>query len=274
MASGRYRLQVGKFDCLIIKDGSKSRPPLSEFMAPPPEGLEGYRMTMLGGLMLVEWEGSRVLIDAGNEPEYRERTHHASTAFREEGIAAESIDRVLITHGDPDHIGGLLTEGGELTYPNARAVLHQELWDAWQTDPDRGRYFPSQAQFVRRLADLLENRVDPVRVPVDVAQGIRAIPAPGHRCGHTIYLLESMGEKLLHIGDAAFDPVFLEHPDCANVHDTEPKEACASRRMIVERAAAENLMIVASHFPLPGVGRLRKLAKERFAWTPALGDMA
>ena len=52
MASGKYRLQVGEFDCLIIKDGTESRPALSEFVAAPPEGLEGYQMTMLGGRII------------------------------------------------------------------------------------------------------------------------------------------------------------------------------------------------------------------------------
>ena len=82
-----------------------------------------------------------------------------------------------------------------------------------------------------------------------------------------------MGQKLLHIGDAAFDPIFLERPGCANIHDTNPEEGCASRRMIAERAAAESLTIVASHFGLPGVGRLRKLAEDRFEWTPVPAGM-
>jgi len=272
MGSTNYHFKVGRFSCLIIKDGGESRPLLSDYTTSLPKELEGHRIYMLGGLMYVERKGSRILIDAGNEPADRDRTHGASTTLQEQGIVSQSIDTVLITHGDSDHIGGLLTEEYELVYPNARYVLHQELWDAWHTDPDQGLYFPTQEPFVRRLAELLVDRVDTFRTSTDVAESVRAIPALGHRCGHTVYLLDSMGEKLYHIGDAAFDPVFLAYPNLPNAHDTQPEEACATRRTLAERAIAENAMIVGSHFHLPGVGRLRQLAKERYEWSPVFPD--
>jgi glyoxylase-like metal-dependent hydrolase (beta-lactamase superfamily II) len=272
MGSASYRFQVGQFDCLIVKDGSEGTPPLSRFMGTIPNELEGRHIYMLGGLILIEGNQSRILIDAGNEPRDRERTHFASMTFREERLTPESIDTVLITHGDPDHIGGLM-QGGELTYPNACYVLHQDLWDAWHAKPDRGLYFAGQATFVARLALLLAGRVETLRSATEVAAGIRAIPAPGHRCGHTVYFLDSRGEKLLHIGDAAFDPVFLEYTDYPNVRDTEPEAARVTRQMLAERAIVEDAMIVGSHFRLPGVGRLNRVTEGRHDWVPVFPDV-
>lgn len=77
-----------------------------------------------------------------------------------------------------------------------------------------------------------------------------------------------MGEKLLHIGDAAFDPVFLEYTDSPNVRDTEPETARVTRQMLAERALADDAMIVGSHFRLPGVGRLHRVMEGRYSWVP------
>jgi len=195
MNSASYRFQIGQFDCLIIKDGTEDSPPLSRYMQTIPNELEGHHINMLGGLMLIETNQSRILIDAGNEPGERGRTHFASMTFREVGLVPESIDTVLVTHGDPDHIGGLFTQRGELAYPNARYVLHQDLWDAWHARPNHGSFFANQATFVARLALLLAGRVETLRSETDVAPGIRAIPAPGHRCGHTVYLLARWGRN-------------------------------------------------------------------------------
>jgi glyoxylase-like metal-dependent hydrolase (beta-lactamase superfamily II) len=233
-----------------------------------PAELEGYRIYMLGGLMLIETTDSRILLDAGNGPRNRARTHYASLTFQQEDVSPETIDTVLITHGDPDHIGGLLTQGKKLVYPDARYVLHQDLWDAWHTGPDRRLYFAHQAPFVARLASLLTDRVEIIRSETEVVPGIRAIPALGHRCGHTAYLLDSKGEKLLHIGDAAFDPVFLEYTAYANTRDTEPETASITRQALAECAIEEEALIVGSHFCLPGIGQLHRIAGYRYEWTP------
>ena len=163
MNSASYRFQIGQFDCLIIKDGTEDSPPLSRYMQTIPNELEGHHIYMLGGLMLIETNQSRILIDAGNEPGERGRTHFASMTFREVGLVPESIDTVLVTHGDPDHIGGLFTQRGELAYPNARYVLHQDLWDAWHARPNHGSFLrirqrsspgsPCSSQAVLRLSD-------------------------------------------------------------------------------------------------------------------------
>jgi glyoxylase-like metal-dependent hydrolase (beta-lactamase superfamily II) len=266
VCSASYRLQIGRFSCLIIKDGTEDAPLLSRYMSPVPNGLEGHRIYMLGGLMLVETEGSRILLDAGNGPRSQNRTHFASRTFEKEGIVSESIDTVLITHGDPDHIGGLLTRDGELAYPHARYVLHRDLWDAWHAKPSQGLYFAHQASFVTRLASLLANCVETFHSETDVGPGIRSIPALGHRCGHTAYLFVSEGAMLLHIGDAAFDPIFLEYTDFPNVRDTEPEPARIARQMLVERAITEDALVVGSHFCLPGVGRLARNSAGRYEW--------
>jgi glyoxylase-like metal-dependent hydrolase (beta-lactamase superfamily II) len=47
------------------------------------------------------------------------------------GYKPEQIDVVVITHGHPDHIGGLM-EGGKPVYPNARYVFGEAEFDYWK----------------------------------------------------------------------------------------------------------------------------------------------
>jgi glyoxylase-like metal-dependent hydrolase (beta-lactamase superfamily II) len=269
MSAASHRLQVGRFDCLIVKDGTAGHPRLSDYMNPVPGELASYEMFMEGGLMLVEVAEKRILIDAGNGPTRGPRTHAAEAVLETEEIPPESIDTILLTHGDPDHIMGLLTRAGDPVYANASYVLHRDLWDAWKAPPSAGLYFAEQEAFVHRLAVVVADRCRLFAREEEILPGIRAIPALGHRAGHTAYLFESSGEKLLHIGDAAFDPIFLEYAGIPNVRDTQPERAQASRRMLVERAIAEDAMVVGSHFRLPGVGRLAKIAEDRYRWSPA-----
>jgi glyoxylase-like metal-dependent hydrolase (beta-lactamase superfamily II) len=263
-----HRMQIGACSCLVIKDGTAGKPPLSDFMDPLPHELTDYEMFMEGGVMLVSSPDRRVLIDGGNGPTRGARTHAAEAALAAAEIPCDSVDTVLLTHGDPDHIMGLLTVSGDPVYRNASYALHRDLWDAWHAPPSSGLYFPGQQAFVRRLADVIADRHVLFDYEQEVLPGIRAVPAPGHRAGHTAYLLESNGERLLHIGDAAFDPVFLEYAGVPNIRDTQPDRAQASRRRLVDRAVAEDAFVVGSHFALPGIGRLTKIGEDRYRWSP------
>ena len=121
---------------------------------------------------------------------------------------------------------------------------------------------------MKRLAERIAERRTLFDDECPAFAGITAIPALGHRCGHTIYMVESEGRKLLHIGDAAVHPLFLEYPGKLNIrHDSEQERARETRRMISARAAAENALVVGTHFALPGVGRLTKIAEDRYRWS-------
>jgi len=270
-----YRVRVGGFDCLVVKDGNPDTRPVSKFMTNAPDELVDREITLLSGLMVVDPpDGSRVLVDTGNgfTEGYPTRRFRAPSAFAAEDIEVESVDTILLTHGDFDHIGGLIDESGNLAFPNARYVLHRDLWNLWHDDEERAGLPPRLIGILKSLLPILEDRATVIDKEQEVLPGVRAIPALGHRCGHTIYMLESEGQRLLHIGDAAVGPVFLEYTDALDTaHDIDPKKARESRRMIANRAIAEGAMVVGSHFGLPGVGWLAKIAEDRTRWSPVTG---
>jgi len=256
MPTATYRFKIGEIDCLVVKDGTSGVRPTSDLVDELPSDLIGSEIFMEGGLMVVDTPDHRLLIDAGNGPNRGPRTHCAEEAFEEEGITPESIDFVLLTHGDPDHIAGLLTKECELVYPSANYVLHTDLWRALSSDPDAGLYFASQTEFVRRLTQAVQDQCTIIETEREIVHGVRAIPATGHRAGHTIYRLQSEGEVLFHIGDAAFDPLFLERPELVISTEYRPDQARVTREAIARRAMAEDALIVGSHFKVNNVGHL------------------
>ena len=258
MRTSGHRIRVGRANILIVKDGSEGTGPVSRYMTGVSPEIESRTMTMLGGFAVIAHLGTRMLIDTGNGAMASGRTHDPGPVLAAAGIAPETIQTILLTHGDPDHIGGLLDPDGRLAYPNARVVLHEDLWAAWHEPSKAGLFFPSQAGIVAHLVDVLKGICQRIDGEQTVAPGVRAIPCPGHRVGHTAYLLESLGERMLHIGDAAFDPVFLEYDQALCSSDTHPEEARASRQMLIERAVAEEARVIGSHFLAPDVGRIER----------------
>ncbi len=73
-----------------------------------------------------------ILIDAGL------LSSVVGAALQEADIAPESIDLILLTHGDHGHIGGRAGDSGDLRFPDAQVVMHEMLWEAWTSDGQRG----------------------------------------------------------------------------------------------------------------------------------------
>ena len=62
------------------------------------------------------------------------------------GYKPEDVDVVVITHGHPDHIGGL-TKGGQPVFPNARYVFGAAEFDFW----NKGENMREARKFNREL---------------------------------------------------------------------------------------------------------------------------
>jgi len=81
-------------------------------------------------------------------------------------------------------------------------------------------------------------------------------------------LLESDGRQMLNLGDAALHPLHLKYPHWQNGFDLLPDRALATRRALLATAAAEEMHVMAFHFPFPSVGRIAALSEGGWEWTP------
>ena len=170
-------------------------------------------------------------------------------------VKLEEVDLVLITHVDRDHVAGLILQigDGELTYPNARYAIDAVLWRELQQDATYEELPKHLQRLFKALVARLEDRVVLCDGETEVADGITFVPCPGHRPGHAAYEFTTDDTPILHVGDAFLHPVFMEHFDWPVVGDSLPEMAVESRMALIERIEETNALVIATHFPWPGL---------------------
>jgi glyoxylase-like metal-dependent hydrolase (beta-lactamase superfamily II) len=101
----------------------------------------------------------------------------------------------------------------------------------------------------------------------EVVPGVHAV-ATGHTPGHSSYLFESNGQKLLVTGDIVhMGAVQFPDPDVAVAFDTDNRPAIASRKRVWGQAAKDGTLLASAHVSFPGLGHVRAEGKG-FAWVP------
>lgn len=182
-----------------------------------------------------------------------------TSALEAAGYTADQIDVVVITHMHGDHIGGMTTEDGSLTYTNARLVTGRAEFDAW-AKADNDNFKAKIAPFADQFAFLEDG--------ADVASGLTAMAAFGHTPGHMTYMVEDGGTQLVIGADFANHYVWsLAHPDWEVKFDMDKAAAAATRRRVLDMMATDKTAFIGYHMPWPGVGYVEKRG-DGFAYAP------
>jgi glyoxylase-like metal-dependent hydrolase (beta-lactamase superfamily II) len=271
MENDVFRFSMGDLNFAVIRDFTRMREvrelianPKAEIPVEVPSGEEAGDYNCL----LVETRGHRVLFDAGLGSRMDGAQGKLVENLGSMGLGPGDIDRLVITHADGDHIGGILDEDGEPVFPKARYVLWQGAWDYWSSAAATGDWPQDRVDFNRDTYAAIEDRLDLVEAGVEFLPGLRLEQAVGHKADHVAVRMESGGESLLHIADGAVHPLFLDFPDLYAVYDLDPAEALACKRRLLDWSAAEGALVFAPHFPFPALGRVRKAGKG-WEWLPA-----
>lgn len=172
------------------------------------------------------------------------------SALQSAGYSADQIDVVVITHMHPDHIGGLVAKG-KPTFANARYVTGSKEYDFWAPKGDGNRIGKLMNTNVKPFAE----KMTFVKGGDAVVSGITAVEAFGHTPGHMCYRVESEGKSLMLLVDLANHYVWsLAYPDWEVRFDADKAAAAASRRKLLDMAAADRLPIIGYHLPFPALG--------------------
>ena len=131
--TGVYRFKVGQFNVATISDGVLRVPPLPNYapMADPEAVERGMverfwapdELSVYFNTLFVDTGTHTVLVDTGAGSELGSELGELTQNLSRIGIQPQDIDTVIITHGHPDHIGGIVAPDGSLTFPNAQLHL-------------------------------------------------------------------------------------------------------------------------------------------------------
>jgi glyoxylase-like metal-dependent hydrolase (beta-lactamase superfamily II) len=180
------------------------------------------------------------------------------------GYKAEDIDTVILSHFHGDHILGVRNKAGQLVYPNAKIMVPSVEHAFWMDDasmaaaPDamKGAF-----QTVRRmLGGLNDSQLVKFEAGTEIVPGIKSVAAYGHTPGHTLFMVESKGEKFAYLADITNVPqLFARNPDWAVQFDMNAEDARVARRKVFDMIVADKVMAGGFHFPFPAFGRVEKL---------------
>lgn len=279
-APGFYRVMLGDFEITALSDGTVPLPvdkiltntePAKTQTALAKHHLSAPVTTSVNAY-LINTGSKLVMIDAGAGRMFGPTLGRLLINLKAAGYAPEQIDEIYITHMHGDHAGGLLS-GDLAAFPNAVVRADQHDADHWLSEtamnkaaPDnRGGYKNAMKAFAPYIAS---GKFKPFEGDTDLVAGVKAIAAHGHTPGHSIYLIESQGKKLMLWGDLMHvAAVQFENPSVTVSFDSDSKAAMAERKKAYAEAVKNDFMVGATHLSFPGLGYLRSEGKG-YVWIP------
>ncbi len=281
-APGWYRMQLGDFEVTALNDGTVELPvdklltnvqPATlqsllarAYLKPPVEtSVNGY---------LINTGTKLILIDTGAAGLFGPTLGKLVANLKASGYQPEQVDEIYITHMHPDHVGGLMA-GDKPAFPNAIVRADTREGGFWLTQANMDAA-PADAKgfFQGAMASLntyvVAGRLKPFDGETELVPGIKAIPARGHTPGHTIYAVESQGNKMVVWGDLMHvAAVQFAMPSVTIAFDVDSKAAKPQREKNYAEAAKKGYYVAVAHVAFPGIGKLRADGKG-YAWVPAV----
>lgn len=163
-----------------------------------------------------------------------------------------------------------------MVFPNAVVHVDKREVDYWLTPANRDRSPGNKEQLVRlfrEAAAKVKPYVDAGKVKTfdgdtQLFPGIRSIATPGHTPGHSFYVVESRGEKIVFWGDIMHvAEVQLPNPAVTIMFDSDSRAAAAQRKKAFAGAAKNGYLVAPAHVSFPGIGQLRADGKG-YRWFP------
>ena len=277
----QFRFTLGEAQVTIVSDGYFTIPMAGQAMnAPEDEKLAflaehfldpevGYSHT---NHLYVELGEAKVLVDVGSGTRWFETAGQLVANLEAAGIDPAGITHVVITHAHPDHIWGIRDDFDEPIFPDAEYIIGGQEYDWWMQDGLVDRVAPTEQQFVVGAVNSLTTEgLEWTRASDghEVAPGLRLVATPGHTPGHMSLVVESEGQQLMALGDAMSNPwLNFAKPDWYNSFDQDGERTAATRRKVLDMAAADRIAVLGYHFPFPGVGHVKRDG-DAFQFVPA-----
>ena len=281
-APGWYRMPLGKFEITALSDGTIPAPvvhllhnirPAREKALLDHAYLTSPVETSVNGF-LVNTGSKLVLIDAGAAGLFGPTLGKLVANLKASGYTPEQVDEIYLTHLHGDHAGGITTADGKAVFANAVVRANARDADYWLSQKNRDAapadmkdLFKGTMTSIKPYADV--GRFKPFKGATELVPGISAIPAYGHTPGHTIYAVESEGQKLVFWGDLMHVAAVQFPQPTATWTEFDSKLALRERLKLFADAAQEGYYVALAHVAFPGIGRLRAEGSG-YVWVPVV----
>jgi glyoxylase-like metal-dependent hydrolase (beta-lactamase superfamily II) len=267
-APGFYRYKVGDIEVTAVHDGSFAIPTQGFVRNAEQAQVDqaAQDVFMPQGQMvipvttLVLNQGGRItLLDTsrGNVP-----NGNWMANFRAAGFDPAQVNTIIISHFHGDHIGGIRSQNGAATFPNAEVMVPAAEWAFWMDDARMNQAPEAQRggfQNARRVFGPMAKDVKQYEPGKELVTGVTSVAAPGHTPGHTAFMVSSGNGKLMVMSDTSNHPaLFVRNPDWSAIFDMNADEARATRRKMLDMAASERAQVAFYHAPFPATGFIAK----------------
>jgi glyoxylase-like metal-dependent hydrolase (beta-lactamase superfamily II) len=260
-----YPFRLGELECASLLDNRQSSNLKEVFPTLSDADIQGTPDTFEVGFncLYIKQGTTHILVDTGTGQ--GKLLESLSTI----GLSAQDIDIVILTHGDRDHIGGVLN------FPKAQFFLSQKMITSW-TEPAqqdgmieefaklfrhsldeealKARVQPRR-KFATEILPQLKERLHPVAFEEEFLPGFKLLDATGHRSDHTALEISSGGETLIHLVDSLRHPLQIKY-DLASIIDSYPDQLIASNKRLIERSLKTHALMFGSHLTFPGLARV------------------
>jgi glyoxylase-like metal-dependent hydrolase (beta-lactamase superfamily II) len=174
------------------------------------------------------------------------------------GLTPADIDIVACTHLHADHVGwNTRLHDGEWvpTFPHARYLFARPEYD--HTRNLEREVIDGHSAFSDSVVPIVEaGLADFVDLKHQITTCLRFVPSEGHTPGHASVHIESGGEHALISGDFLHHPCQIANPHWSTEADTDPDQATATRRRLLDELADTSTLLFGSHFADPVAGRV------------------
>jgi glyoxylase-like metal-dependent hydrolase (beta-lactamase superfamily II) len=274
-APGVYRYKIGTYEITAINDGTWYRPiddklvknaPFTEVQkALSDQFLPTDTLALPFTALMVNTGSKLILLDTGTGGQLAPAAGTMGANMAAVGIDPKAVDTIIISHFHPDHINGIKSKDGQKVFPNAEINVPAPEWAFWMDDakmnaaPEaaRGAFLNARRVFSDIASDV--KRFDPGK---EVAPGITSIAAYGHSPGHTAFAIASGNQSMLYLADVSTNPwLFVRNPEWQAIFDADGNMAADTRKTLLDRAAADKMIVHGYHFPFPASGYIAKTAK-------------
>jgi glyoxylase-like metal-dependent hydrolase (beta-lactamase superfamily II) len=176
--------------------------------------------------------------------------------IRAAGFSPEDVDVMIDSHLHFDHAGGNTFRDADgqirLSFPNATYFAQRGEFEYAHFRNER-----TQASYIPHNFDPVQEagRLELIDGEREIVPGVSVLRTPGHTPHHQSVLLSSEGQHACFLADLVPTSAHLPLPWIMG-YDVEPLVTLESKRALLERARAEDWLLVFEHDPFVGWGRL------------------